>query len=97
MDLTEEIVTMVVDELQVKNQLPLACYQPKFIVEQIVAAAKYEGVPPKFTLELVRAAMGNLYTKATQQRIRGQTAASTGGNGADSPDSPGAAGLQPEA
>jgi hypothetical protein len=63
LEVTDEMVDLVVDFLREKNDFPLACYQPKFIVDQITDACKYDGLPPRFTPALVLQALGNLYTK----------------------------------
>ncbi len=62
LEMTREILDIVIEELQVKNSFELACYQPKFIVDQVVSACKYTGEPPHFTVELVIDALKNLYT-----------------------------------
>jgi hypothetical protein len=68
LDLPDEIVDYVIEELQVKNDFELACYQAKFIVEQVVAACKYAALPPRVSRELVHDALENLYTKDTRER-----------------------------
>ncbi len=73
LEMTEEILEVVIDELQVKNSFDLACYQPKFIVDQVIAACKYKGVAPVFSKELVTDALKNLYTSSAQGA--GKTAA----------------------
>jgi hypothetical protein len=47
----------------VDNDFPLASYQPKFLIEQIRAACKFEGISPQFRQDLVKMALGNLFTK----------------------------------
>ncbi|HLZ82073.1 MAG TPA: hypothetical protein VKQ54_00805, partial [Caulobacteraceae bacterium] len=44
---------------------PLAGFQPKFIIDQVLAAAKFEGAEPRLTPEYVSLALRNLYTKDT--------------------------------
>ncbi|MGH6948580.1 MAG: hypothetical protein ACREDZ_14710 [Kiloniellales bacterium] len=61
----EEIIAVVLQELQVKIKKPLACYQPKFIIDQVVSTCKYEGKPPAFTKESVLDALSNLYVHTT--------------------------------
>ena len=82
MDLDDSVVELVFDELLVKNDFPLACYQPKFIVDQVVSACKYEGVPPQFSEKAVRNAMANLFTKDAPGRRQPPTTTSPAGNGA---------------
>lgn len=57
------VLDFVIEELQVASGQPLACYQPKFIVEQVVASCKFAGEEPVLTRELVAEALTNLYTK----------------------------------
>ncbi|GLQ07798.1 hypothetical protein [Sneathiella chinensis] len=73
LEMTAEILDIVIDELQVRNSFDLACYQPKFIVDQVVAACKYRGEKPHFSEELVTDALKNLYTSSAKGV--GQTAA----------------------
>ncbi len=65
MEATDEIVAQVIRHLTVDNDFPLASYQPKFIVDQVRSACKFEGIPPQFRPELVTMALGNLFTKDT--------------------------------
>ena len=49
--------------LTVDNDFPLASYQPKFLIDQVRSACKFEGISPQFRVELVKMALGNLFTK----------------------------------
>lgn len=62
-ELPEEIIDYVLEELQEVSRVALACYQPGFIVDQVAAACKYEGMPAHFRQELVADALKNLYVK----------------------------------
>lgn len=73
LEMTAEILDIVIEELQVKNSFDLACYQPKFIVDQVISACKYTGESPHFTEELVTDALKNLYT--SNSKNLGNTAA----------------------
>ena len=64
MELSDEIFRFVVEELTVRNSFDLACYQPRFVVDQVVSDCKYEGIAPTFTKEFVKKALGNLYAKS---------------------------------
>ncbi len=77
-DVTEDLMDIVIDELQVKNKFELACYQPKFIVDQIIAACKYRGTEPQIDQELVVDALKNLYTSSAKGA--GKTSAKGVGN-----------------
>jgi hypothetical protein len=59
--LTDEIYAMICEELHVKRGVPLASYQPKFIVNQVIASCKFDGVPPEFTPQRIADALSNLY------------------------------------
>ncbi len=61
--LTDGIFAYVVRELRQTMGKPLACYQPKFIVDQVVAACKYEGIEPAFSERFVADALSNLYVQ----------------------------------
>lgn len=63
MDILDEIIDYVIQHLTVHNDFPLASYQPKFLIDQVRAACKFEGIPPQFRLDLVKMALGNLFTK----------------------------------
>ncbi len=82
LEITEDILDIVIEELQVNNSFELACYQPKFIVEQIIAACKYQGRDPAVSRELVIDGLKNLYT--TSAKGAGKTAAKALETGATS-------------
>lgn len=63
LELTDDIFDVIIHQLTVENNYALAYYQPKFICDQVVAACKYEGVPPRFSPELVVEALSNLYVQ----------------------------------
>jgi hypothetical protein len=65
LEAADHVLDFVVAELRERNDFPLASYQPKFIIDQVRAACKFEGIPPRFTRELVAMALGNLYTRDT--------------------------------
>ena len=62
LEASDEIIDLVIAELR-KGNFPLASYQPKFIVNQVLAACKFQGTPANFAPELIRMALSNLYTK----------------------------------
>jgi hypothetical protein len=65
--LDEDIFQFVLKKLTIENSHPLACYQPRFIVDQVLAACKYEGVAPTFSRERIAVALDNLYVKRKHQ------------------------------
>jgi SpoVK/Ycf46/Vps4 family AAA+-type ATPase len=64
LDLSDEIYERVLDGIR-ENGAPLAYFQPKFIVEQVLASCKFEGTGPQFTIENVDDALANLIIKKT--------------------------------
>jgi hypothetical protein len=65
MDATDELVDLVIKTLREENDFPLASYQPKFIIDQVRAACKFEGVTPQLRADLITLALDNLYTRDT--------------------------------
>ncbi|MDX2157719.1 MAG: AAA family ATPase [Hyphomicrobiaceae bacterium] len=70
LELTGEIYKQVLDGIRA-NQAPLAYFQPKFIVEQVLASCKFEGIKPQFTRENVDDALANLFVKAADGKMFG--------------------------
>ncbi|HEX4079495.1 MAG TPA: hypothetical protein VHX61_11570 [Rhizomicrobium sp.] len=64
-DAVDEIFDYVLAELRERNDFPLASYQPRFILDQLEAACKFQNVAMKFQPGLLGRAMKNLYTKDT--------------------------------
>jgi len=67
LEASDDILDFVVAELH-DNDFPLASYQPKFILDQVRAACKFEGIPQQLRRDLVSMALGNLFTKDTPSR-----------------------------
>ncbi len=65
MEAPDDIIDMVIQHLRVDNDFPLASYQPKFVIDQVIAACKFEGISREFRPDLVAMALGNLFTKDT--------------------------------
>lgn len=67
LQLTEDVFFQVLQGVR-DNDAPLAYFQPKFIVEQVLASCKFEGIEPQFTRENIDDALANLFaTKATDK------------------------------
>ncbi|MEL7544883.1 MAG: ATPase, partial [Pseudomonadota bacterium] len=62
LELTNEIYARVMDNIR-ENEAPLAYFQPKFIVEQVLASCKFEGTRPQLTLDNVDDALANLFVQ----------------------------------
>lgn len=63
--LPADIVDHVIARIRHRFTADLACYQPRFIADQVIAACKYQGVPSAFTMEVVEDALANLYPRAS--------------------------------
>jgi len=50
---------------------PLAYFQPKFIVEQVLASCKFEGTKPQFNSDNVENALSNLFIKPPEGKMFG--------------------------
>lgn len=59
-ELREEIFDFIVRKVCEEKQLELAAYQPRFIVDQVVATCRFLGEPPQFKPRYVEYAINNL-------------------------------------
>jgi hypothetical protein len=57
--LTDEVFDYIVRDLD-RQGTPLAAFQPRFIVEQVVASCAFRGITPRFDRNLIDYALGNL-------------------------------------
>jgi DNA-binding MarR family transcriptional regulator len=62
LELSDDIYKQVLKGVK-DNEAPLAYFQPKFIVDQVLASCKFEGIKPQFTNENVDDALANLFIK----------------------------------
>lgn len=69
-ELPDDILSYVIEQLEAREELHLAYYQPKFITDHVIAACKYLGVPREFTRERVSDALVNLYVHFESARDR---------------------------
>lgn len=70
LELTDEVYKQVIDRIE-ENEAPLAYFQPKFILEQVLASCKFEGVKAQFTAENVEDALSNLFIKKPDGKMFG--------------------------
>jgi predicted ATPase with chaperone activity len=70
LELSDEVYNMVIDGVRT-SQAPLAYFQPKFIVEQVLASCKFEGIKPQFTRDNVTDALANLFIKKADGKMFG--------------------------
>ena len=65
LELRDPHFEQIIQGISARKQLALACYQPRFIVEQVVASCQFEAMPPHFTARFIDYAIDNL--KVTRQ------------------------------
>ena len=65
LELTDEIFDFTVHQIVDVSGKTLAAYQPKFIIDQVISACKFEGVPLEFNQTHVADALSNLYVRDT--------------------------------
>jgi len=59
----DEVIDYVIAKLRNYGDVPLAGYQPRFIVDQVIAACKFEGIAAQYRPEFVDMALANLHPK----------------------------------
>lgn len=70
LELSDDIYKRVLAGIR-DNEAPLAYFQPKFIVEQVLASCKFEGIKPQFTTENIDDALANLFIKKADGKMFG--------------------------
>ncbi|HXV26309.1 MAG TPA: ATPase [Alphaproteobacteria bacterium] len=65
LSLPADIIDHVIAGIRHRFKADLACYQPRFITDQVMAACKFQGVPPAFTQDVVEDALANLYPRTS--------------------------------
>ncbi|HUA97854.1 MAG TPA: hypothetical protein VMA34_05970 [Terracidiphilus sp.] len=60
LELPTEVFEAIVQKLQTEKQLELAAYQPRFIVDQVVASCRFRQQEPRLEPRFVRYALDNL-------------------------------------
>lgn len=70
LELSDDVYRLVLDGIRA-NEAPLAYFQPKFIVEQVLASCKFEGIKPQFTSENLHDALANLFIKKADGKMFG--------------------------
>jgi DNA-binding MarR family transcriptional regulator len=70
LELTTDVYRRVVDGIRA-NKAPLAYFQPKFIIEQVLASCKFDGMRPQFTFDNVDDALANLFVKTAENAMFG--------------------------
>lgn len=64
--LSHDLFDLIVYRITREKQLPLAAYQPKFIVDQVMATCRFMGQQPHFEPRFIEYAIDNLRVKRPQ-------------------------------
>ena len=80
LELTDDIYKRVLDGIR-DNEAPLAYFQPKFIVEQVLASCKFEGTKPQFTQRMSTTRSPTCSSRRPTARCSGSSGASWLGQG----------------
>ncbi|HWG18563.1 MAG TPA: hypothetical protein VN678_11910 [Acidobacteriaceae bacterium] len=67
MTLDDETFDHLVYKIQIEKQLDLACFQPKFLLEQVTASCKFMEEPPSLSRRFLDYAIDNLRVKSSVQ------------------------------
>ncbi len=61
--ITDQVVDYVIYKLQDHSDFPLANFQPKFIIDQVLTLCRFKKIAPEFQTRFIDVALNNLYTK----------------------------------
>jgi hypothetical protein len=70
LELSDGIYQQILTSIRAADA-PLAYFQPKFIVEQVMASCKFEGIKPQFTPENTDDALSNLFIQSAKSKNMG--------------------------
>ncbi len=62
-NLPEDILPFILNDFYRRQEIPFACFHPKWVVQQCIARCRFERLPMKLDREMVMAALGNLDTE----------------------------------
>ncbi len=65
LELRDDVFRFIVAKVREEKGLDLAAYQPRFIVDQVVATCRFMGEPPQFTPRYIEYAIDNLRVHRT--------------------------------
>ena len=67
--LTDEVFATIVYKIRQEKELDLAAYQPKFLLEQVVAACRFMERPPSLEPRFLNYAIDNLRVKRNAEVV----------------------------
>ena len=65
LEFTDETLTYLVDTFYSKHKLPFAGFHPKFIIEHVISACNYNGMPPRLSRQVLADAIENMMILAS--------------------------------
>ncbi len=68
--LSDELFAVILRTLTVTHEVELAAFQPKFIIDQLISACQFRGLPLDFHRDLIETAIGNLVVGRTGSNVR---------------------------
>jgi len=74
-EMRDDVFHFIVRKIREEKQLELAAYQPRFIVDQVVATCRFLGEPPQFKPRYVEYAINNLRVNTSESAKGKQTSA----------------------
>jgi hypothetical protein len=66
-ELSDQVFDKIVHKITVEKDLDLAAFQPRFIVDQVVATCRFMGQPPHFEPRFIDYALDNLRVHRTEK------------------------------
>ncbi len=67
LEANHDIISFAIHEIQTTHEQPLCFYQPKFILDHVIASSKFEGVTPELNRDLVARAIENISAKVSDE------------------------------
>jgi hypothetical protein len=61
--ISDHVIDYVIYKLHENSDFPLANFQPKFIIDQILTLCRFKKIEPEFQTRFIDIALNNLYTK----------------------------------
>jgi len=68
MPLSNEVLDYIVEQITDTWSMPLAAYQPRFLIDQIVAACRFRDLAPRFERRFIDYALSNLTARRPSTR-----------------------------
>jgi SpoVK/Ycf46/Vps4 family AAA+-type ATPase len=63
LEVADPLFEWLLSELRERRQFPLACYQPRFIVDHVIEACAYRKLTPMLSEALITRALDHLYPR----------------------------------